>query len=195
MGDLMVALIFSSIPGPLQTVHRVEYWGVILAVLAFSGMHVGLDNFTVLKGVARSLGPVDKGFSPLPCHGRDLFAIICSLFRVMGYADQFMVADGSVRQEDLVGNDGAGTAADHGKLRQHDDVIDSRRALLRTRRHWYSIMIDLHKSTVAVSRIEVNHVEKGGTAPDAMTWDEGGIVKPRSLACARATWISGQLLV
>ena len=39
--------------------------------------------------------------------------------KVEGHADQFMVADGSVRQEDLVGNDGADTAADLGSLRQN----------------------------------------------------------------------------
>ena len=33
---------------------------------------------------------------------------------------------------------------------------------------------------VAISRIEVNHDGFGGTAPDAMVWDEGGIVKTRA---------------
>ena len=41
-------------------------------------------------------------------------------------------------------------------------------------------MIDLHKFMVAISRIEVNHDGYGGTAPDAMVWDQGGIVKPRA---------------
>ena len=31
-----------------------------------------------------------------------------------------------------------------------------------------------------VSRIEVNHDGFGGTAPDAMVWDQGGIVKTRA---------------
>ena len=34
---------------------------------------------------------------------------------------------------------------------------------------------------IAISRIEVNHDGFGGTAPDAMVWDKGGIVKTRSL--------------
>ena len=29
---------------------------------------------------------------------------------------------------------------------------------------------------VAISRIEVNHDGSGGTAPDAMVWDRGGLV-------------------
>ena len=71
------------------------------------------------------------------------------------------------------------TAVDLGRLRQNIDVISSRRALLRTRRHWYSIMNDLHKFMVAVFRLQVNHDGKGGTAPDAMIGDKSGILKPR----------------
>ena len=33
---------------------------------------------------------------------------------------------------------------------------------------------------VTISRIEVNHDGFGGTAPDAMVWDKGGIVKTRA---------------
>ena len=91
-----------------------------------------------------------------------------------------MVASGDVRLEDLVGNNGADAAADLGRLRQHDDVITARRDLLRVRRLWYPIMLDLHRFMVAISRIEVNHDGFGGTAPDAMVWDKGGIVKTRA---------------
>ena len=53
---------------------------------------------------------------------------------VKGHADEFMVDDGSVRQGDLIGNDGADTAADLGRLRQQDGIINARRALIRARR-------------------------------------------------------------
>ena len=33
---------------------------------------------------------------------------------------------------------------------------------------------------VAISRIEVNHDGFGGTAPDGMVWDKGGVVKTRT---------------
>ena len=89
-----------------------------------------------------------------------------------------MVDNGDVRQEDLIGNDGADTAADLGRLRQQDTVITARLALFRARRHWYPIMLELHKFMVATSRIEVNHDGYGGTAPDAMIWDEGSVPKP-----------------
>ena len=64
---------------------------------------------------------------------------------VKGHATQAMVDNGDVRIEDLVGNDGADAAADLGRLRQQDDVITARRDLLRARRYWYPIMLDLHK--------------------------------------------------
>ena len=51
------------------------------------------------------------------------------------------LTSGDVRIEDLVGNDGADTAADLGRLRQHDDVITARRNLLRVRRLWYPIIL------------------------------------------------------
>ena len=35
--------IFSGIPGPIQSVQRAEYWGVILALQACSGIHIGID--------------------------------------------------------------------------------------------------------------------------------------------------------
>ena len=47
--------IFSGIPGPIQSVQRAEYWGVILALQAYSGIHIGIDNMNVLRGVAALL--------------------------------------------------------------------------------------------------------------------------------------------
>ena len=39
--------IFSGIIGPAQSVHRAEYWGVILALQTYSEIHIGVDNFDV----------------------------------------------------------------------------------------------------------------------------------------------------
>ena len=58
-------------------------------------------------------------------------------------------------------------------------MINDRRNLFRVRRLWYPIMLDLHRFMVAISRIEGNHDDSGGTAPVAMVWDKGGIVKTR----------------
>ena len=100
--------------------------------------------------------------------------------KVKGHATPAMVTSGDVRVEDLVGNNGADAAADLGRLRQNDEVITARRNLLRVRRSWYPIMLDLHRFMVAISRIEVNHDGSGGTAPDAVVWDRGGIIKARA---------------
>ena len=130
--------------------------------------------------------------TPLPLKkDGDLLAIIHSVFclrrsdtvkvsKVKGHATPAMVAHGDVRVEDLIGNDGADAAADLGRLRQDDEVNVARRDLLRVRRSWYPIMLDLHRFMVAISRIEVNHDGSGGTAPDAMVWDKGGTFKTRA---------------
>ena len=152
---------------------------------------MGIDNMNVLRGVATLLSHrVPRSPLPLMKDG-DLLATIHSMLclrgfdtvqvsKVKGHATRVMVASGDVRLEDLVGNNGADAAADLGRLRQHDDVITARRDLLRVRRLWYPIMHDLHRFMVAVSRTEVNHDGFGGTAPDAMVWDRGGIIKTRA---------------
>ena len=90
--------------------------------------------------------------------------------KVKGHGARALVASGDVRLQDLVGNNGADAAADLGRLRQQDDVITARRDLLRVRRFWYPIFLDLHKFMIAISRIEVNHDGYGGIAPDAMVF-------------------------
>ena len=155
------------------------------------GIHIGIDNLNVLRGVAALLSQgVTRTPLPLVKDG-DLLATIHSMLclrgmdtdkvsKVKGHATQAMVDNGDVRIEDLVGNNGADAAADLGRLRQQDDVITAQRDLLRVRRYWYTMELDLHKFMVAISRIEVKHDGYGGTAPDAMVWDRGGIVKPRA---------------
>ena len=155
--------IFSGIPGPIQSVQRAEYWGVILALQAYSGIHVGIDNLNVLRGVSAIL-LLAIIHSMLCLRGFDTVKVS----KVKGHATRAMVAGGDVRLEDLVGNDGADSAADLGRIRQHDDVITARRNLLRIRRLWYPIMLDHHRFMVAISRIEVNYDGFGGTAPDAL---------------------------
>ena len=132
---------------------------------AYSGIHIGIDNLNVLRGVAAILShQVLQCPLPLKKDG-DLLATIHSMLSlrgfdtikvssVKGHAIRAMVDNGDVRFEDLVGNNGADAAAVFGRLRQHDAVITARRDLLRVRRHWYPIILDLHKVMVAISRIE-----------------------------------------
>ena len=152
--------IFSGVLGPIQSVQRAEYWGVILALQAYSGIHIGIDNLNVLRGVAAVLSrKIPRSPLPLVKDG-DLLATIHSILclrgfdtvqvsKVKGHATRAMVDNGDVRFEDLVGNNGADAAAVLGRLRQHEDVITARRDLLRVRRFWYPIVFDLHKVMVA----------------------------------------------
>ena len=41
--------------GPLQTVHRAQFWGVILALQASAAVHLGVDNLNVVRPVGRLL--------------------------------------------------------------------------------------------------------------------------------------------
>ena len=48
-------VVFDSIRGPLQSVHRAEFWGVILALQCSSAVHLGVDNLNVVRHVSRIL--------------------------------------------------------------------------------------------------------------------------------------------
>ena len=67
--------IFSGILGPVQSVQRAEYWGVILALQAYSGIHICIDNLYVLRGVGTPLPLVKDG---------DLLATIHSMLCLRG---------------------------------------------------------------------------------------------------------------
>ena len=73
-------------------------------------------------------------------------------------------------------------AADLGRRRQSEVLINARRRLLQARSHWYPIMLDLHRFVIAVARVSVNHDGKGGTALDPLVWDQGSRPKARKLA-------------
>ena len=188
LGLVLSAIIFDSnhwghaegssgVLGTILSVQRAEYWVVILALQAYSGIHIGIDNLNVLRSVAALLSQQVRR-SPLPLvKDGDLLATIHSMLclrgfstvqvsNVKGHDTRAMVDSGDVRLDDLVGNNGADAAADLERLRQQDEVITARRDLLRVRRFWYPIIFELHKFMVAVSRIEVNHDGFGGTAPD-----------------------------
>ena len=55
--------------------------------------------------------------------------------KVKGHATDFMVAEGKVRREDQDGNDAADVAANFGRLRHPEAVIDARRNLLGSKKN------------------------------------------------------------
>ena len=158
--------IFSMVPGSLQTVQKAEYWGVILALQAFIPVHLGVDN----KNVCNSFGRILHGWSGAPfsiCTDGDLLACISSMLRyrsrssvkvsmVEGHATDALVADGRVRREEQEGDDAADIAADFGRLRQPEMVIDARRNLLRVKKEWSPRVLVLHRFMVAIARESLN---------------------------------------
>ena len=88
--------------------------------------------------------------------------------KVKGHADEGMVLDGRVGELDRLGNDAADEAADFGRWRVGNAVIDARRNLSGVCGRWHPVLLDLHKFFIAISRAVVNHDGWDGTAPDPM---------------------------
>ena len=76
---------YCSVPGPLQSVQKAELWGVILALQAFGGVHLGVDNLNVVRHVGRLL---DGGFGTRPFEvlkDGDLLFLIHRLLCLRGF--------------------------------------------------------------------------------------------------------------
>ena len=186
---------FCSVPRPLQSVQRAEMWGVILVLQSSSAVHLVVDNLGVVRHVGRLLDGC-PGSTPfelvndgdllllteriLRLRGRDTVMIS----KVKGHADEGMVLDGRVREVDRLGNDAAGEAADFGRRRVGNIVIDACRNLSGVCGRWYPVILDLHRFFIAISRAVVNHDGRDGTAPDPLVWSAGALPKRRWLVHA-----------
>ena len=95
-----------------------------------------------------------------------------------------MVLDGRVREVDQLGNNAADVAADFGRRKVGNAVIDARRNLSGVCGRWYPVILDLHRFFVAISRTLVNHDGREGTALDPLVWSAGAHPKRRSLVHA-----------
>ena len=181
---------FLPVPGVMQTVQRAEFWGAIVALQAYWPCHSGIDNLNVARTIGRLLDK-DCLVKPLPLvKDGDLVALVQYMIRtrsretvrvteVKGHAEDSDVQQGRVRLEDQLGNAEAGAAADLGRRHQSEFLTDARRKLLKVRNHWYPILLQLQRFKIAVARVTVNHVGRGGTAPDPLVWDLGGRKKTR----------------
>ena len=186
---------FCSVPGPLQSVQRAELWGVILALQTSRAVHLGVDNLGVVRHVGRLLGGC-RGLKRLELvNDGDLLLLIDRMLqqrgldtvcisKVKGHADDGMVLHGQVRREDKLGNDAADEAADFGRRRVSNAVIDARRNLSEVCDRWYPVLLGLHRFFIAVSRAVVNRDGRGGTAPDPLVWSAGALNKRRRLVIA-----------
>ena len=170
-------------------------WCVILALQSSGAVHLGVDNLGVVRHVGRLLDG---------CHGPDPFELVkdgdlllllqrmlhlggldkVRLSKVNGHADEGMVLDGRARDIDRLGNDAADEAADFGRRRVGNAVIDARRNLSGVCGRWYPVILDLHRFFIAISRAVVNHDGRDGSAPDPMVWSAGARPKRRRLVHA-----------
>ena len=158
------------------------------------GSHFGFAVGAVHLGVVRHVGRLLDG-----CHGPvpfelvkdgDLLLLIGGMLclrgsntiwisKVKGHAGEDMVHDGRVRELDRLGNNAYSEAADFGRRRVGDAVIDARRNLSGVCGRWYPVILDLHRFFIAISRAVVNHDGRDGTAPDPLVWSAGALPKRR----------------
>ena len=106
--------------------------------------------------------------------------------KVKGHADDDMVAVGRVRVEDKVGNDFADRAADFGRRRVSDLVMDVRGRFVSACSRWYPVVLELHRFFVAIARAAVNEDGCAGVALHPTVWSSGGLVRRRKTRVSAA---------
>ena len=104
-----------------------------------------------------------------------------------------MVAVGRVRVEDRVGNDLAGRAADFGRRRVSDLVMDVRRRSVSACSSWYPVVLELHRFFIAIARAAVNEDGCAGVALHPAVWSSGGLIKRRRIRVSawEYAWVPG----
>ena len=166
----------------------VSFWLCNLLVLCTWGV----DNLGVVRYVGRQL---DGHHGSVPFElvkDGDLLLLIERMLRlcgldtariskVKGRADESMVLHDLVRESDRFGNSAAFDAADFGRRRVGNAVIDARRNLSGVCGRWYPVLVDLLRFFIAISRTVVNHDGGSGTAPDPLVWSAGALPKRRRL--------------
>ena len=169
--------------------------GVILTLQSSGAVHLGVDNLGVVRHVGRLLAGRRSSVPFELVHDADLLLLIDRMLhlrgldtvritKVKGHADEDMVLDGRVREMDRFGNNSADEAADFGRRRVGNAVIDARRNLSGVCGRWYPVVLNLHRFFIAISRTVVNHDLSGGTAPDPLVWSVGARPKRRRLVHA-----------
>ena len=156
---------------------------------------LGVDNLSVVRHVGRLLDGC-PGSTPFELvNDGDLLLFIDRMLhlrgpdtvrvsKVKGHADEGMVLDGRVREVDRLGNNAADEAADFGRRRVGNVVIDVRRNLSGVCGRWFPVILDLHRFFIAISRAVVNHDGREDTAPDPLVWSAGARPKRRRLVHA-----------
>ena len=143
-------------------------WGVILALQANDGWHVGrvLDG----KTASRPAELVKDGALILLIERmlrlRELDTVRIS--EVKGHADEALVRAGRARDLGRLGNNEADEAADFGRRRVPWWVMDARRNHCGVCARWRPLVLGLHRFFIAIARAVVNHDGVAGTSLDIM---------------------------
>ena len=136
-------------------------------------VHLGVDNADVVGHVGRVLAG-RKPSKPLELLvDGDLIGLVQRLVHIRGpgttaiskvkcHADEGLVRGGRVRELDKVGNDMADHAADLGRRRVGAALANDRKGFSDACKHWYPIILVLHRFFVAISRTVVNDDGRGG---------------------------------
>ena len=102
-----------------------------------------------------------------------------------------------------MGTDKADEAADYGRRRVHERVIDARRHLSGVCGLRCPVVRDLHRFFIAIARAAVKDDDLGGTAIDPCVWSAGSVPKRRKVqegaefCCAKWSTVSlgGELVM
>ena len=137
-GDVSSIKGFCSVPGTLQSVQRAEMCVPFLRHVGrlLDGRH-GSVPFELAKD-GDLLLLIEK---MLHLRGLDTVRIT----KVKEHADEGMVLQGQVGEVDRLGNDAADEAADFGRSRVGNAVIDARRNLSGVCGRWCRVILDLHR--------------------------------------------------
>ena len=171
---------FSSLPGPLQTVQRAEFWGVVLALQATNAVHLGVDDLNVVRHVGRLLDGLSTVCPFELVDDGDLIILIRKLLSIRGEGTVCISKVKGHADESLVRR--ADEAADFGRRRVWPDVADAWRNLSGVCRLWYPTVLLLHRFFIAISRAVVNCDDSSGLAPHPLVWSAGGLPGRRRIA-------------
>ena len=116
----------------MQSVQRAEIWGVIRVLQAAVAVHVGVDNFIVVRHVPRLVEATSPCQLFALVNDGDLLLLVKGMLEKKGpglpeVSKVEMVSSGQVRALDKVGNYHSDDAADYGRRRVAEGVIDARR--------------------------------------------------------------------
>ena len=168
------SFLLFSLPARFTWELTILEWFVMLGVFLMVVMvlfHLSLSRMVIFSFLIERM---------LHLRGLDTVQIT----KVKGHADEGMVLDGRVRELDKLGNDAADEAADFGRRRVGNAVIDARRNLSGVCGRWYPVVLALHRFFIAISRTVVNYDGMDGTAPDPLVWSAGAHPKRRRLVHA-----------